>query len=64
MKLAVAPPAYSQADQAQMRGALALADDQNLKRQTAVTFLLMSKPDGTVGRLTVNSSGNLIWTAL
>jgi hypothetical protein len=30
----------------------------------ATTYLLLAKPDGTVGKLTVNSSGVLTWTAL
>ena len=27
-------------------------------------YLLLSKPDGTVGKLTVNGSGVVTWTAL
>jgi hypothetical protein len=64
VKLAVAPGAYDRSDQAQMRGALERADQQTIKRGVAEPFLLLSKPDGTVGKLSVNSSGTVIWTAL
>ena len=64
MKLASAPPQYDAGDQARLRGALERADDQNLKRGVAQSFLLLSKPDGTVGKLTVNSSGVLGWAPL
>lgn len=64
MKLSGAPPKYDAGDQARMRGALEQADAQNVKSAVAVTYLLMTKPDGTVGRLTINSSGAPIWTAL
>lgn len=64
MKLAAAPAQYDAGDQARLRGALERADDQNLKRGVALPFLLLSKPDGTVGRLAVNSAGVLTWTAL
>lgn len=55
---------YDQADEARFRRDVELADAQNLKRSAAVTYILMSKPDGTVGKLTINSSGSPIWTAL
>ena len=64
MKLAAAPIQYDPADQARLRGALEQADTQNLKRGAALPYLLLAKPDGTVGKLTVNSSGALAWTAL
>lgn len=64
MKLAPAPPQYDPADQARVRAEIERADRQNLKRGAAAPFLLLSKPDGTVGKLTVNSSGALSWTAL
>ena len=64
MRLATPPPAYDRDDQAQLRGALERADQQNLKRGTAEPFLLLSRPDGTVGRLSVDRSGAVIWTAL
>ncbi len=64
MKLPAAPPSYDPADQSRLRGALERADEQTLKRGMAQPFLLLSKPDGTVGKLTVNSAGVLTWTAL
>ncbi|HUO23649.1 MAG TPA: hypothetical protein VMU59_14125 [Caulobacteraceae bacterium] len=64
MKLAAAPARYDAADQARLRGALEQADADNLKRGVALPFVLLAKPDGTVGRLTVDSSGALIWTAI
>lgn len=64
MKLAPAPPTYDPADQARVRAAIERADAQNLKRGAAATYLLLAKADGTVGKLTVNSSGALTWTAL
>jgi hypothetical protein len=62
--LAAAPAKYDPADQARLRGALERADAENLKRGTAQAFLLLAKPDGTVGKLTVNGSGVVVWTAL
>jgi hypothetical protein len=64
MKLPAAPPAYDQTDQAQMRREMLTADKENLKRQSSETYILMSKPDGTVGKLTINAGGTPIWTAL
>ena len=64
MKLAPAPAQYDPADQARVRAEIEKADALNLKRGAAAAFLLLSKPDGTVGKLTVNSSGVLIWSAL
>lgn len=64
MKLSAPPTQYDAADQARVRGDLERADNQNLKRGVAATYLLMTKPDGTVGKLTINSSGVPIWTAL
>jgi hypothetical protein len=64
VKLASAPAQYDPADQARLRGALERADADNVKRGVAQPFLLLSKPDGTVGKLTVNSAGALVWTAL
>jgi hypothetical protein len=64
MKLATAPAKYDSGDQARVRAAVEDADRQNLKRGVAASFLLMTKPDGTVGRLTIDSSGTPIWTAL
>ena len=64
MKLAPAPAAYDPADQARVRAQIERADAQNLKRGVAATYLLLAKADGTVGKLTVNSSGALTWTAL
>jgi hypothetical protein len=64
VKLATAPAAYDRGDQAQLRGALERADQQNLKRGTAEPFVLLSKPDGTVGRLSVDAGGTVVWTAL
>ena len=64
MKLATTPAKYDPADQARLRGALEQADAENLKRGAAQPFLLLSKPDGTVGKLTVNGSGVVTWTAL
>ncbi len=64
MKLAAAPARYDPADQARLRGALERADAQNLKRGAAQPYLLLSKPDGTVGKVTVDGSGVLVWTAL
>lgn len=64
MKLPTPPFEYDRNDQSRMRGELEVADGQNIKRQSSVTYLLMSKADGTVGKLTINSSGTPIWTAL
>lgn len=64
LKLGKAPSDYDGADQARMRAAIERADGQNLKRDVATTYLLLSKPDGTVGKLTVNSAGVLTWTAI
>jgi hypothetical protein len=64
LKLPVASATYSPADQAQMRGAIERADAQNLKRDAALPFVLLSKPDGSVGKLTVDNLGALHWTAL
>lgn len=64
LKLPKAPAGYERDDQAQVRGALERADSQNLKRGAAVTYILLSKADGTVGKLTVNGSGVLTWTAI
>ncbi|MEI9890923.1 MAG: hypothetical protein WDN45_10420 [Caulobacteraceae bacterium] len=64
MKLAPAPLAYDAADQARLRAEVERADAQNLKRGVAATYLLLAKADGTVGKLTVNGSGVLVWTAL
>jgi hypothetical protein len=64
MKLAPAPPAYDAADQARLRAEIERADAQNLKRGAATTYLLLSKPDGTVGKLTVDGAGVLTWTAI
>lgn len=64
MKLAPAPPQYDPADQARVRAEIERADAQSLKRGSAAAFLLLSKPDGTVGKLTVTSAGTLTWTAL
>jgi hypothetical protein len=64
MKLAPAPPQYEAADQARVRAEIERADAQNLKRGVAATYLLLAKADGTVGKLTVNSSGVLVWTAI
>lgn len=64
MKLAPAPPVYDPADQARVRAEIERADGQNLKRGVAAAYILLSKPDGTVGKLTVNGSGVLTWTAI
>ena len=64
VKLPKAPAAYDPRDQAQLRDAIERADAQNLKRGAATTYILLSKPDGTVGKLTVNGSGVLTWTAI
>ncbi len=64
MKLAAPPPKYDPADQSRLRGVLERADADNLKRGVAQAYLLLSKPDGTVGRLTVDGTGAVIWTAL
>lgn len=64
LKLATPPSAYDRNDQAKMRGAIEDADQQNLKLGVSRDHYLLSKPDGTVGKLTVNSSGVLVWTAL
>lgn len=64
MKLAPAPAAYDAADQARMRAEIERADAHNLKRGAATTYILLSKPDGTVGKLTVNSAGVPTWTAI
>jgi hypothetical protein len=64
VKLSPAPILYDPADQARLRAELERADAQNLKRGAAAPFLLLSKPDGTVGKLTVTSGGALVWTAL
>lgn len=64
LKLPKPPGGYDREDQAQTRGALERADAQNLKRGTAVTYLLLSRADGTVGKLTVNGSGVLTWTPI
>ena len=64
MKLPAAPGQYDAADQARIRAAIEQADAQTVKRSVAVTYLLLSQPDGTVGKLTVNSSVAVIWTAL
>ncbi len=64
MRLAAAPARYDPADQARLRGALEQADADNLKRGVALPFVLLSKPDGTVGKLAVDSSGAVTWTAI
>lgn len=64
MRLAAAPARYDAADQARLRGALEQADAENLKRGVALPFVLLSKPDGTVGKLAVDGSGAVIWTVL
>jgi hypothetical protein len=64
VKLSSAPPLYDPADQVRLRAELERADAQNLKRGVAAPFLLLAKPDGTVGKLTVTSGGALVWTAL
>jgi hypothetical protein len=64
LRLPKPPGQYDRDDQAQVRGALERADAQNLKRGVAVTYILLSKADGTVGKLTVNGSGVLTWTAI
>lgn len=64
MKLPVAPAQYDPADQARLRGALERADEQTLKHGAALPYLLLAKADGTVGKLTVNSAGVVVWTAL
>lgn len=64
MKLAPAPPIYDPADQARVRAEIERADAQNLKRGVAATYLLLKTATGTVGKLTVDSSGALRWTAL
>jgi hypothetical protein len=64
LKLPSAPGQYERDDQARMRGAIERADAQTLKRGVAVSYILLSKPDGTVGKLTVNGSGALTWTAI
>ena len=64
LKLPKAPGQYDRDDQAAMRGAIERADAQNLKRGVAVTYILLSKADGTVGKLTVNGAGVLVWTAI
>lgn len=64
MKLAPAPLQYNSSDQARVRAELERADARNLKRDQATSHILLSKPDGTVGKLTVNSAGVLTWTAI
>lgn len=64
MKLAAAPAVYDAGDQARARAALERADADNLKRGVALPFLLLKKPDGTVGRLCVDNTGAITWTAL
>jgi hypothetical protein len=64
MKLAAAPPTYDPGDQSRLRGALEQADAENLKRGIAQPYLLLSKPDGTVGKLTVDGTGAVSWTVL
>jgi hypothetical protein len=64
VKLAAAPPTYDPGDQSRLRGALERADADNLKRGVAQPYLLLSKPDGTVGKLAVDGAGALSWTAL
>jgi hypothetical protein len=64
LKLAKAPEGYSASDQAQLRGQIEREDAQNIKKNTAVPHLLITKPDGTVGRLTIDSTGNPKWAAL
>lgn len=64
MKLASAPAQYDPGDQSRLRGALEQADADNLKRGVAQPYLLLAKPDGTVGKLSVNGAGTLTWTAL
>jgi hypothetical protein len=64
LKLASVPAQYDAADQARLRGALERADGETLKRGVAQPFLLLSKPDGTVGKLAVDNAGVLSWTAL
>lgn len=64
MKLAPAPPTYDPADQTRVRAEVERADAQNLKRGVAASHILLSKPDGTVGKLTVNDAGVLTWTPL
>lgn len=64
LKLASAPAQYDPRDQSLMRGALLAEDKANLKVSVAVTFLLMKRPDGTVGRLTVDNTNALSFTPL
>ena len=64
LKLSATPRQYDPLDQSKMRSAIEQADKDNLKRGAAVDYLLLSKPDGTVGKLTVDNAGVLSWTAL
>ena len=64
MKLAPAPPQFDPADQARVRAEIERADGRSLKRDVAAPFLLLTKPDGTVGKLTVSNAGVLAWTPL
>lgn len=64
MKLAAAPKVYDQTDQAQMRRELLTADAENVKKARAVPFILLQRPDGTVGKLTVDNANALSFTPL
>jgi hypothetical protein len=64
MKLPVPPAGYDVGDQARMRGQVELADSQSLKRMTAEPFILLRRPDGVVGRLTVDNANALHFTPL
>lgn len=64
MKLAAAPSKYDPRDQAQMRGAIERADALNMKANVAVDFVLLRRPDGTVGKLTVDNANALSFAPL
>jgi hypothetical protein len=64
MNLGTAPRQYDAASEAKLRADLERILATCVQRGVSITYLLMSKPDGTVGKLTINAGGTPIWTAL
>lgn len=68
MNLPVAPPKYSQQDQANVRYVVRMADSQNFKRGRDVELveerLILSSPDGSRWAISVDNAGVLSAVAL
>lgn len=63
MNLARSPAQYDTTDQDRMRGEIAKADGQNIKRTEALDRLLFKSPDGHLFYLSVSNAGATVWTA-